>query len=246
MSLEVVSMAVRLLEGLEAEGWESSEELLNRLADKVRDRLQEEGAEPAEPAETYVTEGQMVEMLAAEKREELVRTLNLARWVWRLQPSNSRGVINIYKDGGGLSSELSNMADREFEWFGMKFASIESALQSMKYDRRCKRAIVADLPGMEAKKYAKPDWSGRGRGTLYLPTGKTVHRESAEYQKVLADLYETAFLQCPRFMMALALSGSMRLEHSIGRTDIWETILTADEFITQLERLRKKYFEEVA
>lgn len=245
MSLEVVSMAVKLLEGLEAEGWESSEELLNRLADKVRDRLQEEDSEPAEPAETYVTEAQLDEMLYKVKREELERSLELARWAWRLQPVRSRGVINIHSSVGGLSSELSNMADREFVWFGMKFASIESALQGMKYERRNVRAVVAGLPGMEAKKYAKPDWAGQGRGTLYLPTGKPVHRESAEYQKVLVDLYETAFLQCPKFQMALALSGSMRLIHRIGRSDIWETILTADEFITQLEGLRKKYFEGV-
>ena len=76
MSLEVVSMAVRLLEGLEAEGWESSEELLNRLADKVRDRLQaQEASESSEASEAYVTEEQLQEALDKARQEELERVL---------------------------------------------------------------------------------------------------------------------------------------------------------------------------
>ena len=68
--------------------------------------------------------------------------------------------------------------------------------------------------------------------------GKPYDRLSDEYQSLLDRAYQALFDQSERFRTALAATGAARLTHTIGKSDPCETILTAEELCTRLERLR--------
>ena len=55
---------------------------------------------------------------------------------------------------------------------------------------------------------------------------------------MLDRAYLALFEQATKFRDALAASRSLRLTHTMGKTDPCLTILTADEFCVRLERLR--------
>ncbi len=113
---------------------------------------------------------------------------------------------------------------------------MESLLQSLKVEDVRVQERVCRLAGSVAQSVGrKHDW--RVTGTLWW-RGKPYDRLSDEYQALLDRAYQALFDQSEQFRTALVATGAARLTHTIGKSDPCETILTAEELCTRLERLR--------
>jgi predicted NAD-dependent protein-ADP-ribosyltransferase YbiA (DUF1768 family) len=135
------------------------------------------------------------------------------------------------------AGELSNFAAHAFTIDGVRCASMEGFLQSLKIRDMAEQDRVCGLVGPVAKSTGeKYNW--RLTGTLWW-RGQPIDRLSGEYQALLDRAYQELFDQSERFRTALAATGDAQLIHTIGKTDPCETILTADELCTRLERLRR-------
>ena len=131
---------------------------------------------------------------------------------------------------------LSNFAPHSFTFDGVHCASMEGFLQSLKIQDVREQERVCSLVGPVTQSVGrKHDW--RVTGTLWW-RGKPYDRLSDEYQGLLDRAYQALFDQSERFRAALAATGAARLTHTIGKSDPCETILTAEELCTRLERLR--------
>jgi predicted NAD-dependent protein-ADP-ribosyltransferase YbiA (DUF1768 family) len=131
---------------------------------------------------------------------------------------------------------LSNFAPHSFTVDGVHCDSMEGFLQSLKIQDVSEQEQVCCLVGPVAQSVGrKYDW--RVTGTLWW-RGKPYDRLSDEYQGLLDRAYRALFDQSERFRTALSATGSARLTHTIGKSDPCETILTAEELCTRLERLR--------
>lgn len=131
---------------------------------------------------------------------------------------------------------LSNFSPYQFEVDGVKCASMEGFLQSLKYANPDMQEHVCSLVGKAAKfKGKKKNWYRNQ--TLYWK-GQEIHRHSKEYQ----DLLDKAFDQLAKnekFKKALLASGNATLKHSMGRKDASKTVLTTNEFCSRLTIIRK-------
>ncbi len=131
---------------------------------------------------------------------------------------------------------LSNFAPHAFTFDGIACASIEGLLQSFKIEDQAEQVRVCALPGPHAQSIGrKHDWSVSG--TLWWQ-GVPYDRLSDAYQNLLDRAYQALFDQSTKFRDALAATGDARLTHTFGKCDPCETILTAEEFCSRLERLR--------
>jgi predicted NAD-dependent protein-ADP-ribosyltransferase YbiA (DUF1768 family) len=131
---------------------------------------------------------------------------------------------------------LSNFAPHAFTFDGVACASMEGLLQSFKIADQAEQVRVCGLRGPVAQSIGrKHDWKTTGtlwwRGTLY-------DRLSDDYQALLDRAYQALFDHSEAFREALAATGSAALTHSFGRDDPTETILTPEELVSRLVRLR--------
>tara|TARA_B100001971_G_C18105074_1_gene491045 strand:+ start:376 stop:849 length:474 start_codon:yes stop_codon:yes gene_type:complete len=130
---------------------------------------------------------------------------------------------------------LSNFAAHSFVIDGVSCASMEGFLQSLKFKDIEVQKTCCALSGKEAKEFGlEMDW--RDEQALYWQ-GRGYARDGAEYQSLISKAYD-ALAQNASFQKALIATGNKKLCHSIGVTDKKETILTEDEFISQLSRVR--------
>ena len=114
---------------------------------------------------------------------------------------------------------------------------MEGFLQSLKYEDEERQMAVCAKHGREAKKagHGGRDW--RSDQTLYWK-GKAIPRDSGEFDALVTRAFDKRF-ENPHFRWALFLTLGRPLRHSIGKRDKSETVLTEQEFLYQLERLRK-------
>jgi len=144
--------------------------------------------------------------------------------------------IDIRMNAPSIGGRLSNLEVRPFVFCGIECGSIEGVLQSFKFRNPIEQYVTCKLHGIKAKKEGrKQDW--RSSQTLYW-MGKEFPRMSQAYQHLLDMLYQTAFEQDRSFREDLARSKGYKLLHSVGYNNPAETILTTDEFLSRLERLR--------
>ena len=109
-------------------------------------------------------------------------------------------------------------------------------MQSLKFSNPEMQKHVCTLVGLTAKKAGRhKDW--QRNQTLHW-RGAEYKRDSDEYQDLLDRAYAAMFRDSDSFRRALAASGDATLEHSMGRTNPKETVLTRREFCGRLERLR--------
>jgi hypothetical protein len=116
---------------------------------------------------------------------------------------------------------------------------MEGLLQSLKFSNPEMQKYVCTLVGREAKfKGKKKNW--QQEQTLYW-AGKPIDRHSSEYQQLLDEAFDALYTQNLKARAALLASGDATLEHSIGRSDDSQTVLTRREFCGRLTRLREKF-----
>lgn len=147
------------------------------------------------------------------------------------------------------SKKISNLYPHEFIFEGVKCASMESFLQSLKLlksDTEAQSKICKMAP-FEAKKWCKKmeDWK---REQELWWKGKAYPRDSVHYN-LLIDRAYLALLDCSKdFRKALSSTEHIPLEHSIGKKYKHETVLTEEEFCNRLLKLRAlirfKYFDD--
>lgn len=143
--------------------------------------------------------------------------------------------MDIGSGTGYPSSSLSNFSPHPFEIDGVKCASMEGFLQSLKYSNPEMQVHVCTLVGKQAKfKGKKKAWYRTQ--TLYWQ-GEEIDRHSERYQELL----DKAFYELSKnnkFKNALLATGNATLTHSMGKKDPSRTILTIKEFCSRLTKLR--------
>jgi predicted NAD-dependent protein-ADP-ribosyltransferase YbiA (DUF1768 family) len=143
--------------------------------------------------------------------------------------------------GGGLGypeSALSNFSPHPFELDGVEIASMEGFLQSLKFSNPQMQLYVCTLVGRKAKfKGKKKKWYRTGK--LYW-LGQEIDRYSNEYQVLLDRAFEALYTGNDAARRALRSTGDAVLEHSIGKKNPSETILTRNEFCSRLTQLRER------
>ena len=152
--------------------------------------------------------------------------------------------IDIISSGNYPANVLSNFYPNEFEIDGVRCASMEGFLQSLKTKNRDKQKHICSLSGKEAKNYFKHKLNNIGwklTGSLHW-NGQKIKRTSERYQRLLDCAY-AELAKGPVFCDALLATGDAELCHSIGKSNPRLTVLTEKEFIDRLTVLRNRLKE---
>lgn len=152
-----------------------------------------------------------------------------------------RLAIDIHSKGRWPGYALSNFYPHEFEFDGVKCASMEGFLQAIKTADPQRQKTICALSGKEAKKHSTDTW--KKEQNLYW-NGRVFNRHGNHFQFLLRRAYRAMFNQCPKFREALQASGSRRLYHTIGNPDSHDTILTEKELCTILCEFRTELMIE--
>ena len=150
--------------------------------------------------------------------------------------------MDVGSGRGFPASSLSNFSPHEFEIDGVKCASMEGFLQSLKFKDVNMQIHVCSLVGKTAKFKGKSKkwWKTQ---TLWWK-GKEINRHSEEFQ-ILLDKAFNELSNNISFQKALLATGSAVLTHSIGKNDPSHTVLTEKEFCSRLMKLRENLKKEV-
>lgn len=132
---------------------------------------------------------------------------------------------------------LSNFTLHSFVLDGVMCASMEGFLQSLKYEDPMEQMDVCTKHGLDAKKAGKHGRDWKADQTLHWQ-GMPIARDSDEFDSLITAAFDKRF-ENPHFRWALFQTIGRPLRHSIGKRDKTATVLTEQEFIDQLERLRK-------
>ena len=147
-------------------------------------------------------------------------------------------IIDIKAKAPFPAGALSNLADHAFIFDGVRCASMEGLLQSLKIADPGEQERLCACSGGEARGRGKGiEW--QTRGTLWW-RGEPIDRLSDAYQGLLDRAYDALFAQSKKFRDALAATGEAEIAHAIGKDDPTETILTRAEFCGRLEKLRAR------
>lgn len=145
--------------------------------------------------------------------------------------------MDIGSGSGFPSAALSNFAPHAFIIDGVECASMEGFLQSLKFSNPEMQKEVCKLVGKAAKfKGKKKKW---WKTQMLFWQGQSFKRDSQEYQDLLDRAFD-ALAQNSSFQKALLATGNAVLTHSIGKNKITETVLTTQEFISRLNRIRNE------
>ncbi|MEN8252043.1 MAG: hypothetical protein ABFQ53_00465 [Patescibacteria group bacterium] len=145
------------------------------------------------------------------------------------------GVIDITSRGTYPSNELSNLAEHEFTLDGVKCASMEGFLQSLK-------VYIGDpfthLSGITAKMSGQECNNWKWDQLLYWQ-GVKYERDGVKYQELLDRAFH-ALATNSDFQKALLATENKKIIHSIGKDDIESTVLTEEEFCFRLTKFRER------
>lgn len=152
-------------------------------------------------------------------------------------------VIDISYRSHGIAKVLSNLYYYRFSNVACTPCySMEGFIRSLvEPEHLLQREIClySGLPAYELKDVLR-DW--RIDQTLYW-NSVAYKRDSPEYDALIAKAYDRLFEKSRLFKKNLLSTGDKALAHSIGNTDKTESLLTKDDYILNLYRLRKKGFE---
>ena len=141
--------------------------------------------------------------------------------------------IDIYSGGKYPANALSNFTYHPFEFRGFKINSMEGLIAGLTYKDPIEQMRIFLLHGIEAKNATKP-W--QYSMNVYWQ-GKPIDRRSQEYQDLFDDAYNALYTNAD-FRKTLDSTKGKQLVHSIGQRDRMKTLLTEEEFVGRLMRLR--------
>ncbi|MCK9447259.1 hypothetical protein M0Q50_10450 [bacterium] len=150
--------------------------------------------------------------------------------------------MDIGSGSGYPAGALSNFSPHPFIIDGVLCNSFEGFIQSLKFESVDIQVYVCSLVGKAAKfKGKKKKWFRTQ--TLYWQ-GIPIKRDSQEYQDLLDRAYDE-LSKNDSFRKALLASGDSNLTHSMGKSNINETVLTTREFCSRLTKIRNRLKNEI-
>ncbi len=159
----------------------------------------------------------------------MIRRLYIKWLVWRGK------AIDIWSKSPYPANVLSNLHPNAFELDGIKCASMEGFLQSLKYEDVEVQKEICALSGMEAKERSTSGW--QTSQTVYWQ-GNSIRRQSQQFQDLIERSYFQLYQQNETFRKALLSTKGKNLYHTRGINNPYKTILTEKEFCTILTKLR--------
>ncbi len=144
--------------------------------------------------------------------------------------------IDIHSKGEYPANVLSNFYPNAFVFDGVKCASMEGFLQSLKFKGKKKQRKVCELTGFEAKNIGKKKWIWKISGNIYWK-GEKIKRISSEFDNLINKAF-TCLLSNETFVKAIKDSMNYTYTHSIGKHNKRTTVLTEEEFINVLNKTR--------
>lgn len=146
--------------------------------------------------------------------------------------------MDIKSKCGYPSSSLSNFAPHRFVFDSIECCSMEGFLQSLKFSNIEMQKYVCTLVGIKAKNKGRfKNW--KVSQELYW-LGNIYDRHSIEYTDLISHAYDELYIQCESFRNALKATGNSSITHFIGKKKKSDTILTEQEFCSNLIRVRNK------
>jgi predicted NAD-dependent protein-ADP-ribosyltransferase YbiA (DUF1768 family) len=131
---------------------------------------------------------------------------------------------------------LSNFMAYFFVFRGFEISCMEGLIQALKFPLLDKQCRVMTLVGIKAKrKGQKKKWY---LDHILYWQGQPIDRFSKEYIDLIEEAFVCMFEQNDKFRQALLATGTKKLIHSHGKSDPRYTVLTEDEFVSILTRLR--------
>ena len=147
--------------------------------------------------------------------------------------------IDIHSRKSGLAGDLSNLKERFFFFDEVPCASLEGPIQALKYSDPTTQRRICMLSGREAqKKGQEMNETWKSQQVLWWK-GRKYPRNSTDYQKLLDELYASAF-DSVIFQKSLLDTGDAELIHTISKDDPTDTVLTVYEFCSRLTKERDR------
>lgn len=151
-------------------------------------------------------------------------------------------IINISYNSkvstNGLEKRLSNLYPYEFIIDDYKMSSWEGFIQSLKSPDLNVKEKLWGLYGYQAWKQGQNINWWEKQEVYWIDT--PIDRHSDEYTKLITYSYDCLFNQNEEFRNSLKESIGYKLDHTKGKTNKSETLLTKGEYLYQMERLRDK------
>lgn len=147
-------------------------------------------------------------------------------------------MIDIHYTGEGLEKKLSNLYPYRFEIDGVIVESMEGFLQSLKCKNIDNKKTLWGMHGYKCWKYGQSFNQWKDDQLVYW-NGQKIDRQSDEYTKLIERAFDCLF-QNQDFKENLRLSLKDEVDHSKGKTDKKDSLLTKKEYIDNLNRLRDK------
>lgn len=142
--------------------------------------------------------------------------------------------VDIWSTSPYPANVLSNLYSNAFEIDGIRCASMEGFLQSLKIEDPEVQKEICTLSGKEAKERSTSDWQVT---QIIYWQGQPIMRQSPEFQTLLRRAYQCLFEQNETFRTALLSTKGKHLYHTRGLSDPHRTILTEQEFCKVLDDL---------
>lgn len=144
--------------------------------------------------------------------------------------------IDIHSSAPGLGGALSNFAAYRFILDGVDCGSMEGFLQSLKTPDAAEQRRIAALSGWDAYGAGqRHDW--KARQSLFWQSAE-MPRASTAYQVLLDRAYAALLAHSAAFRAALIATGDAPLTHVKGKRDPTDTVLTQEEMVGRLMRMR--------
>lgn len=150
--------------------------------------------------------------------------------------------MDIRSGCGYPGASLSNFAPHKFIIDDVECNSMEGFLQSLKFKNPDMQLVICQLVGKSAKFAGKKKKWWRDQKLYWR--GKELERSSKEYQDLLDRAFDALCKQSEKFRLALLATGNATIEHSMGKTDKAQTVLTRQEFCSRLTKLRAELQKE--
>lgn len=151
--------------------------------------------------------------------------------------------MDIRSGCGYPGSSLSNFAPHRFTIDEVQCNSMEGFLQSLKFKNPDMQESICLLVGKAAKFAGKHKKWWREQKLYWRD--EVLERDSDEYQQLLDRAYGELCAQNEKFRAALLATGHATIEHSMGKADKAQTVLTRQEFCSRLTRLREELQKNV-
>ena len=134
-------------------------------------------------------------------------------------------------------ARLSNFAKRAFVFCDVSCAGLEGILQALKCKDFDVQKEICALSGREAKRRGLEfdDWK---ESKCLWWSDMEFDRSGKEYVSLVTDIYDAVYAQDASFKTDLLAIGHEEICHSIGSSNMQDTVLTEVEMLYQLNRLR--------